>query len=202
MLHPDTELKHTNSDIGLGVFASDFIPAGTVVYVKDWLEISISQDSPFLAQPEYREFIYKYSYTDFSGELILSWDNARFINHSCGCNSLSTGYGFEIAVKDIFPGEELTDDYGLFIGNHKMNCECGSPGCRGLISLDTFDECVPEWDRIVKKALENIRNVNQPLLKFIDYGTYQQLSNYLNDGQDYCSVMAMKYRGSVPSENR
>ena len=34
MMHPSIELKPVNPQIGYGVFATAFIPAGTIVYVK------------------------------------------------------------------------------------------------------------------------------------------------------------------------
>lgn len=34
------------------------------------------------------------------------------VNHSCEAPCLGSGYEFEIAVRALLPGEELTDDYG------------------------------------------------------------------------------------------
>ena len=52
MLHPQTEIGAVSPDIGVGVFARAFIPKGTIVYIKDPLEISIADDDPRLAHPE------------------------------------------------------------------------------------------------------------------------------------------------------
>ena len=44
MIHPKTELRFVNDDIGYGVFATEFIPKGTILYVKDELEIKVSKN--------------------------------------------------------------------------------------------------------------------------------------------------------------
>ena len=39
MIHPDTELRFANPQIGLGVFATRFlIPKGTITWVRDQLD--------------------------------------------------------------------------------------------------------------------------------------------------------------------
>ena len=45
MLHPHTELKFVSPDIGYGVFASSFIPKGTITWVKDELDRVIPKDN-------------------------------------------------------------------------------------------------------------------------------------------------------------
>ena len=60
----------------------------------------------------YQKILEKYTYVDRDGRHILCWDIARFVNHSCDPTSRSPGYDLEIAVRDIHPGEQVTDDYG------------------------------------------------------------------------------------------
>ena len=74
MLHPDTTLKFINPEVGVGVFATSFIPAGTIMDVEDLLQIAIRADSPLHSNPLYQDLIKKYAYTDPSGTWILSWD--------------------------------------------------------------------------------------------------------------------------------
>jgi hypothetical protein len=45
MLHPDTRLQFIDEDIGYGIFATNFIPAGTITYVKDALEIELDAET-------------------------------------------------------------------------------------------------------------------------------------------------------------
>ncbi|OGV33414.1 MAG: hypothetical protein A2020_07620 [Lentisphaerae bacterium GWF2_45_14] len=195
MLHPASELKHINNEIGFGVFATKLIPAGTITYIKDPLEIIVPESSCFLSIPEYRDCLIKYSYSDPDGTRVMSWDIARFMNHNCGSNTLTTGYNFEIAIRDIKPGDEITDDYGLFIGDESLICSCGSPECRSVISSDNFDMNVQQWDRKLKAALAHFKNVEQPLSKFIDNSTRRKLGSYLEEGKDYNSIRTMKWKG-------
>ena len=45
MIHPNTKIEYINVQIGYGVFATHFIPKGTIVYVKDSLELEITHTS-------------------------------------------------------------------------------------------------------------------------------------------------------------
>ena len=38
-------------------------------------------------------------------------DHGRYMNHNCIPNCLKTWMGYEVAVRDIALGEELTNDY-------------------------------------------------------------------------------------------
>ena len=62
MLHPHTRLQFINDNIGYGVFATGFIPAGTITYVKDALEIELTSESEIVASPAYSDYIKKYAY--------------------------------------------------------------------------------------------------------------------------------------------
>jgi hypothetical protein len=53
MQHPDTELKFVNSQVGYGVFATAFIPLGTIVYARCELDIAILPTSPLVSDPAY-----------------------------------------------------------------------------------------------------------------------------------------------------
>jgi len=60
----------------------------------------------------YKEILLKYCYRNNKGHFVLCWDISRYVNHSFKSSCVSTAYDFEIAVRDIYPGEELKDDYG------------------------------------------------------------------------------------------
>jgi hypothetical protein len=102
---------------------------------------------------------------------MLSWDIARSVNHSCRSSTLSTGYGFEIALHDIAPGEEITDDYGQFNLSYAMPCTCGHPDCRHSIRPSDFNSLVPQWDEKLNAALAHINAVEQPLWPYLDADT-------------------------------
>ena len=57
-----------------------------------------------------------------------------FINHSCEPNVGFAGNIVLVAMRDISAGEELTTDYALFDDyDGSMECQCGTPLCRGTI---------------------------------------------------------------------
>ncbi|MBI4005111.1 MAG: SET domain-containing protein-lysine N-methyltransferase [Gammaproteobacteria bacterium] len=192
MIHPDTELKHVNKDIGYGVFATKPIPRGTIVYVKDLFEIQFTQEQFDSLEQDYKTLAQKYSYTDEQGVWILSWDHAKYVNHRCDCNSISTGYGFEIAIRDIAEGEEVTDEYGLFNFEHELELTCHCMNCRKVLRTDDIDTYYAEWDSLIQQALQFVRDVEQPLWKFLDNETRTALMNYLNGHECYLSVLALK----------
>lgn len=193
MIHPSTELRHINDTIGYGVYATEFIPEGTLVYVKDCLEISISEQDFSDHLPEMQAIIEKYSYIDEKGDRILSWDIGKYVNHCCHFNTISTGYGFEIAIRDIFPGEEITDEYGIFNLETEMYLRCEQKNCRGILKPSDFDTYYKVWDKMIKKSLKNVFSVSQPLMPFVESGVLFSLKEFLSDERKYKSVYSLKY---------
>lgn len=194
MIHPDILLKYINDDMGYGVFATKEIPKGTIVYVQDFLEIIVPLESSLANNAVYHEILDKYAYVNSNGEHVLSWDFARYINHSCNPNSISTGYGFEVAVRDIQPGEEITDDYGLFNMRGVMSCGCASDACRKHISAGDFEIHDERWDTMAREAIHFINSVEQPLLHFLDRETHNNLFTYINTGENYHPVRQLELK--------
>jgi hypothetical protein len=194
MIHPDTALKFVNPQIGHGVFATAFIPLGTIVYVADALEIKIEADHPLRQDPLYKNIIDRYTFIEPDGCAILSWDIAKHVNHCCHYNILSTGYGFEIAVRDITAGEEITDDYGIFNLENALDLVCQQPACRQKVTSTDFEHCTVQWDSDIKRALSRFQHVPQPLLPYVDPDTYRELMLYLETGIQYKSIIALKLR--------
>ena len=193
MIHPGSELRFVNNQIGYGVFATQDLPTGTIVYVQDRLDISIPPESPLLRDPSYRETLDKYTFEDASGNRVLSWDHAKYVNHCCQCNTMSTGYGFEVAIRDIHVGEEITDEYGLFWFGEGIKLICPQENCRGCLRPDDIDTYGRRWDERVKGALRHVPEVPQPLMHLIDEHTHRALVRYLETGRGYRSVMTLKY---------
>ena len=193
MLHPDTTLKFVNYVIGSGIFANEFLPKGTLTYVKDSLEIELSPAQFSQQDLAIQAVVDKYSYIDEKGHYVVSWDNAKYINHCCEPNTISTGYGFEIAIKDIYPGDEITDDYGTFNLEQGFACECGSSNCRKRIMPEDLDNHYEKWDQIIRPALDEFENVQQPLLQFLDKNVLNTLKDYLNNQHEFKSVQKLKF---------
>ena len=192
MLHPDTMLGSVSPEIGVGIFATAFIPKGTVIYIKDPLEIEIDPDDARLKDPAMRLLIDRYSYMEANGARVLSWDLAKYMNHSCDANSISTGYGFEIAVRDIEAGEEITDDYGLLNIEQDMTCHCGAQNCRGWIRHDDIERHAAAWDAMGAEALASYYYVAQPLKPLMDRTTAKKLQRYLDTGNGFLSVSQLR----------
>ena len=182
MIHPATELRYISPSIGFGVFATKFIPQGTIVYVQDALEIVLPANHPLLTADIYQPILDKYSTVEKDGSRLLSWDIARYVNHSCQSKALSTSYGFEVATRDIEPGEEITDDYGQFNLPYDMPCSCGHPNCRGSVRPSAFNTLVQQWDTQLNAALARLNNEDQPLWRYLDEETQTAVTDDITSG--------------------
>jgi len=167
MIHPATRLAFINETIGYGVVATEFIPTGTVVWVRDPLDMILEKPDVEALSPLYKPMIDRYAYEEEDGSIVLCWDHARFVNHSCEATCLAAGNGFEIAVCDIHPGEQLTDDYaGLFI-KESFPCACGSAKCRGVVHPEDVHTMVPHWRVLTRAALKVAPSVRQPMFQLL-----------------------------------
>lgn len=167
MIHPATELRHVRHEIGSGVFATAQIPRGTIVWVLDRLDHQLSAAQVTSLGPRYWELLDRYSYLNARGMRVLCWDLARYVNHSCDANVLSTGWEFDIAVRDIEAGEEITNDYGCLNLDESFVCEGAETACRGTISPDDFDRLADLWDQAVRDAFPDVARVDQPLWQWL-----------------------------------
>lgn len=189
MIHPHTRIHFINNTVGYGIFATQRIPKGTLVYVKDFLDIDVHQKEFEEYDLNMQEQIEKYSYIDERGVSVLSWDLAKFVNHCCHSNTLSTGYGFDIAVKDINTGEELTCDYGTLNVTSEMHLTCEHTDCRKILKPSDLETHFTEWDIKLKSALSLFSNVDQPLMSLLDHTTLEELLAYFDNPKKYKSVL-------------
>jgi hypothetical protein len=168
MIHPHTELKFINAAIGYGVFATKLIPKGTITWILDDLDQKF--DSAYIAtlDPLLRERMLKYCYRDNDGRYILCWDIARYVNHSFNSSCIATPYRFELASRDIYPGEELTDDYGYFNLDQPFQCFPEAGCSRTRVMPDDILYHYPEWDRKAADAMRHFNQVEQPLQHLIE----------------------------------
>lgn len=201
MIHPNTEIKYINDVVGYGVFATELIPEGSITYVKDSLEIVISPTDYLAHTPEMQANIEKYSYIDENGDRIISWDFAKYVNHCCNCNTISTGYGFEMAIRDIYPGEQITDEYGIFNLEVEIPLVCGEKSCRKKVGPHDFESHYEAWDLKIKKSIKHVLEVDQPLMSLLDSKTRTQLDRLVKDPSLYKSVYALKYNKALKSHS-
>lgn len=163
MVHPHTELRFVSPIIGYGVFATSFIPKGTIVWVRDDLDQTFTQGQVDAMEPHYRSILDKYAYIGYRGMHVLCWDHSRFFNHSCNATCMCCGFDFEIAVRDIFEGEQLTDDYGTLNLREPFPCACGEADCRRFVHPDDMERWHRAWDEKVRAVFPLIPQVVQPL---------------------------------------
>lgn len=166
MIHPKTELRFINDEIGYGVVATDFIPKGTITWVLDKLDREFTPDQVAEMDNLYQSILDVYSYRNRQGNYVLCWDNGRFVNHSFNSNCFTTAYDFEIAIRDIQPGEQLTDDYGYL--NISEPFRASPEGTkRKVVYPDDLLKYGKVWDKKLIQPFKRIPKVEQPLKSLI-----------------------------------
>ena len=170
MIHPSSELRFISAEIGYGVFATEFIPRGTFLWVLDAFDRILSATEREALPPLLRQQVDRYAYQAADGDFVFCWDFGRYMNHSCAPASRGVGDAFEIAVRDIQPGEELTCEYGTLNLVQPMACRCGALSCRGEIRRDDAERYYERWDAEARAAFELAGTVAQPLLPYAKLG--------------------------------
>jgi len=155
----EKSLKNKRSETNYyGLFCNQDLPSNTIIARTGGKVLNSVKDIPktdryatlideniYLAPPDY-------------GNL----GNLCFINHSCNSNMARIGGLILIAKRKILKGEELTLDYAPLIAtvsNWSMECNCGSPNCRKVITGDDWQkedlaqELWPEWLSFVQKKI-------------------------------------------------
>lgn len=78
--------------------------------------------------------------SDVDGD--VTWNPARFLNHSCEPNAEAEIFGDQIwimALRNIQPGEEITFNYSYDLENHEDHpCRCGAAKCVGYMVAEEF----------------------------------------------------------------
>lgn len=188
MIHPDTELRFISDKIGYGVVAKKFIPKGTITWVLDELDQIYTPQKEQQLSPMMREYLETYCYTNQHGEKVLCWDNAKFVNHSFNSSCMSTAYDFEIAIRDIYPGEELTDDYGYLNVEAPFEAENENTE-RKVVYPDDLLRYYKTWDDSIQQNITEIATVSQPMLKFIPKATWEKFEAVIQGKSELKSLL-------------
>ncbi len=192
MIHPNTELKFISEQVGYGVVATEFIPAGTITWVLDKLDREFSPLEFQNMTPIYQNILETYSFRNNNGNFVLCWDNGRFVNHSFNSNCLTTAYDFEIAIRDIQPGEELTDDYGyLNISEPFRGINEGTK--RKVVYPDDLLKYYKVWDKKLLKEFGNIPKLEQPLRELISTETWEEIMAIADNKKEMNSIINNYY---------
>lgn len=140
MLVIDTYLDKSSIE-GIGVFAAEDIPKGTILWEFNPLFDSIIREDEITDLPRHiQKWLYYHSWQDADGHYRVGIDNDKFINHSLDPNSRFSKESYTwAALRDIKKGEELTEDYTEF---------SESDYARNLKKGDTYD---PSGDRFINE---------------------------------------------------
>lgn len=150
----DVEVRNVGEK-GRGVFAVSTIPAGTVI--ADYLGVVLRP-----GESRWEDDIYEIWYSDVANlSPDITKDDAYLINHSCEANcgmADAERHMIICALRNIFPGEELT--YTYMIGPQPKEdsierpCYCGTPSCRGTLYSDPVQyEAWEQWMEHLQKDI-------------------------------------------------
>ncbi len=192
MIHPKTELKFISNEIGYGVVATEFIPAGTITWVLDKLDREFSPTDFQAMEPIYQNILDTYTFRNNNGNFVLCWDNGRYVNHSFNSNCLTTAYDFEIAIRDIQVGEQLTDDYGY------LNIPAPFRGInegtrRKVVYPDDLVKYYKVWDKKIQKVFAKINSHDQPLKELINANLWAKIQNIIIGEEAMESILTNYY---------
>lgn len=176
MIHPHTEIRYVSDEVGHGVFAKSSIPCGTITWVMDHLDREFTPQQVADMPDFVRENFLTYTYRNRFGNFVLLWDHTRYMNHSFRPNCVATAYGFEVAVRDILPGEQMTNDYGwLNILEPFTPVDEGT--VRKEVKPDDLKRHHATWDALLHDSFPKILNQHQPLRALISDQLWEQIVN-------------------------
>ena len=114
MLLFKTEVKvATDPRMGLGLFATEFIPKDSIVWeFVEGVDIKVSVDRVEQMSEAQQEYFEKYAWVE-DDYYYSSCDLTNFVNHSYQPN-LDNTQDVTISLRDIEPGEELFTNYAEF----------------------------------------------------------------------------------------
>ncbi len=194
MIHPKTELKFISNEVGYGVVATEFIPAGTITWALDDLDREFTPAKLKKMNPLYQTILETYCYRNNKGNFVLCWDYGRYVNHSFKSNCLSTAYDFEIAIRDIQPGEELTDDYGyLNVSEPFKGIDEGTR--RKTVYPDDLLNHHEAWDKMLLKNFPKIIKVEQPLKSLINPKLWNNITAIVEGKKEMKSIKENHFAG-------
>ena len=131
---------------GRGLFAHTAVAGGEIVCVKaghliDKAELARHKGTVNDAELQIADDLFLAPVTEDEFEDVM-----MFLNHSCEPNVGIQGQIVFVAMRDVAAGEELTLDYATIDHDAEpMECRCGAPGCRRMITGQDWQK--PELQR-------------------------------------------------------
>ncbi len=199
MIHPHTEVRFINEEIGYGLVAKQLIPKGTIIWILDELDREFTPGQINQMHSHIKSIVENYTYRNNKGNYVLCWDNGRFMNHSFNANCISTPYNFEIATRDIFPGEQLTDDYGYL--NIIEPFKAADEGTeREFVYPDDLTRFHKVWDGVIQGIFPLIVKKEQPLMPFINQGLWNKIKEIASGEKALDSILLNYFKGAGKKE--
>ena len=110
------ELRMT-PEKGIGVFAAEFIPANTRVYDYQTVYYNKEEAIAYLASlssDEERKWWLEHAYGR-NGKIATEYDDSDMVNHSNNPTvAENPNDGHDYTTRDVYEGEELTEDYRTY----------------------------------------------------------------------------------------
>ena len=191
MMHPDTEIQFVSEQVGVGIFATKLIPIGTIVWIKDDLDLMLTEDFIENLGDLQKADVYKYAYLDSDGIYVLHWDHAKYMNHSFNPNCVDTAYNFQMAARDIQPGEQLTCDYGTLGDDEEFECIPEEGTSRTKVTANDYLTYYEEWDEIARETFKYFNAVEQPLKYLIDKQYVDKVNAVANGDAPLDSILTL-----------
>lgn len=164
------QIKKTKKK-GTGVFARKHIPAGTII--GDYIGRIVSDKEAEKLEEKFNNACYSFEYVKENTSIFpvdIKAPGVHLINHSCGANCDVydlEGHNIYFAVRHIFPGEELSFDYGFDPESYSIvdPCFCDSPFCRGTMFARQDKPFIDKKMKTVKKKKEKKEDIKFPVTK-------------------------------------
>lgn len=137
---------------GKGLFSGELIPKGSLIAIFSGRIYKVEE---LFNENELKNYIFPIDENLYIGPHSVHKINQIFyINHSCEPNSAIEGDIKIVALRDIFPGEEITIDYAtIFFNQSNFVCNCNSSQCRK--SIHGTDILIPELQKKYHKYIAN-----------------------------------------------
>ncbi|MEO5802500.1 MAG: SET domain-containing protein-lysine N-methyltransferase [Verrucomicrobiota bacterium] len=124
---------------GMGGFALCKIKKGTPII--EYVGEKISKAESLVRCEANNPYIFNLD-DEFDLDGDVSWNPAKFINHTCRPNAEAEFYGDQIwimAIRDIEAGEEISFNYSYDLEDYKEHpCRCGKRNCVGYMVAEEF----------------------------------------------------------------
>ncbi|MFT4521980.1 MAG: hypothetical protein ACI8SE_001636 [Bacteroidia bacterium] len=193
MIHPNTELRFISQQIGYGVVATKHIPKGTITWVQDHLDQVFTEQQLLNFSLPYKAILNTYCFKNRHGNHVLCWDHSRFVNHSFRSNCISTAYDFEIAIRDIEAGEQLTDDYGYLNISEPFIAEPENTK-RTIVFPDDLLHYSAQWDAQIEVAIAELTQHEQPLKWLFTQDRWDQVLRFAKKEESMDSISTNYYK--------